>query len=226
MGRKVGGVVGDYSTQKRKVLFFVPNVVCYCRIILALWASSIHSTQHYTFVALVFVACGTDILDGFLARKLNQCSEIGIFLDVVADNILRTVLWTAVSHANERLSAICAFVICIEWTCFCCTQISAQAEKSDKHWKDIARNSTTPWIIQKYFENGFRNVLGGGGILALFFCPLFFYVQSNIGFGEHGKLANVVGIALVCFRLLDMYVETHFILLYVDTVLERDLKPQ
>ena len=39
--------------------------------------------------ALVFViACFTDLLDGYLARKLQVCSKFGAFLDPVADKIM------------------------------------------------------------------------------------------------------------------------------------------
>eukprot|EP00741_Cyanophora_paradoxa_P003523 tig00000711_g3421.t1 len=42
--------------------------------------------------ALVFVAaCVTDYVDGYLARKLNQCSRLGAFLDPVADKLMVAV---------------------------------------------------------------------------------------------------------------------------------------
>lgn len=40
----------------------------------------------------VFIfACITDWLDGYVARKMNQCSDFGAFLDPVADKILVVV---------------------------------------------------------------------------------------------------------------------------------------
>lgn len=53
------------------VIFFLPFV----------WA-------HYLAAGLFAVACFTDWLDGFLARKLGQSSSFGAFFDPVADKLL------------------------------------------------------------------------------------------------------------------------------------------
>lgn len=37
---------------------------------------------------IFFIACITDLFDGFLARKLNQTTRLGAFLDPVADKVL------------------------------------------------------------------------------------------------------------------------------------------
>lgn len=47
---------------------------------------------HYLVSSVIFIlACITDWLDGYLARKLDQCTPFGAFIDPVADKILVTV---------------------------------------------------------------------------------------------------------------------------------------
>jgi CDP-diacylglycerol---glycerol-3-phosphate 3-phosphatidyltransferase len=47
---------------------------------------------HRLLAAFVFIlACVTDWLDGHIARKLNQTSRFGAFLDPVADKLLVTI---------------------------------------------------------------------------------------------------------------------------------------
>jgi CDP-diacylglycerol--glycerol-3-phosphate 3-phosphatidyltransferase len=47
--------------------------------------------SHFIASAIFIIACITDWLDGYLARRMNQCSPFGAFLDPVADKILVTV---------------------------------------------------------------------------------------------------------------------------------------
>jgi CDP-diacylglycerol--glycerol-3-phosphate 3-phosphatidyltransferase len=74
------------------VLFSLPNLLTYLRIALipliigAYYLPSRHA--HLLAMMLFVLAAVTDWLDGYLARKLNQLSSFGAFLDPVADKLM------------------------------------------------------------------------------------------------------------------------------------------
>jgi len=65
---------------------------------------------------VIFVAAAlTDFLDGFLARQLNQTSDLGAFLDPVADKLL-TLSALIMLIFQGQLSMVSVFaVLCILW---------------------------------------------------------------------------------------------------------------
>jgi len=69
----------------------IPNSLTILRVI-AVPGFIVALSYHYTGVALaIFVGCGlTDGLDGFIARTFHQRTEIGAFLDPLADKLLLT----------------------------------------------------------------------------------------------------------------------------------------
>ncbi len=77
-------------------IFQIPNLVSLSRIFLTpfvayfLWKGDLQSTH---ICALLLILAGiTDALDGYLARKLNQVSELGKSLDPLADKIMAGIL--------------------------------------------------------------------------------------------------------------------------------------
>jgi len=74
------------------VLVNLPNLITYLRMILSpLLVISYYLPYRHAHVlamALFVVAGITDWLDGYLARKLNQSSPFGAFLDPVADKLI------------------------------------------------------------------------------------------------------------------------------------------
>ncbi len=82
----------------------IPNQLTLLRILLipvfVLVFYSPLSWNNY-FACLVFtIAAMTDVLDGYLARKLNQTSSLGAFLDPVADKLMVAVALVLLVQQN------------------------------------------------------------------------------------------------------------------------------
>ena len=87
----------------------LPNIVTGVRIALIPIFAVVYvlaDTGHWLAAALFAAAAATDWLDGYLARRLNQTTPFGAFLDPVADKlIVVTALVLLIgSHANLWLT--------------------------------------------------------------------------------------------------------------------------
>jgi len=97
----------------------VPNLLTWLRILMIplvigvfyvpeVWLSSWH--RNLIATALFGAAAVTDWLDGYLARRLNQMSAFGAFLDPVADKLMIAAALIVLVEL-ERVDAIIAVII-------------------------------------------------------------------------------------------------------------------
>ncbi|KAF3847248.1 hypothetical protein F7725_020276, partial [Dissostichus mawsoni] len=110
-------------------------------LVFAAWAA--HETPA-TFVLLYSIFIALDGVDGWLARRLGQCSRFGAWLDVVVDNLGRGLLWSLLFKWAWLVSAV-------EWCVFVCNH-SATGDQ----WKNSFISS--PRLIQAIMANGKRRV--------------------------------------------------------------------
>jgi cardiolipin synthase len=67
----------------------IPNMITLTRIILIPVFVTALVYQHYELALVLFVIAGlTDMLDGFMARLIDQKTKLGAFLDPLADKFL------------------------------------------------------------------------------------------------------------------------------------------
>ena len=71
-------------------------------------------SSHFLAAILFSIASLTDWLDGFLARKLNQGSEFGAFLDPVADKLLVAIILVMLVSVYPALLLAASIIIARE----------------------------------------------------------------------------------------------------------------
>eukprot|EP01051_Picozoa_sp_SAG22_P005674 SAG22_NODE_344_length_11914_cov_6.665679_2_plen_242_part_00 len=168
------------------VLLYVPNLIGYLRLALLVAAfhggqlfglgpgETVPSARPLHFLGLYAASALLDGLDGIAARRLDQCSAFGAWLDVIIDNIGRTLLWTTVAPGWG------GWVACFEWTTFSCTHCIGAGWKVDF--------GAAPRLVTGIMANGFYNPLGVWAIAGLHFLPFSLYIQ---GLAQHPDLAAV-----------------------------------
>src|SRR5476649_2244341 len=88
---EIGALPGDQARAGRRagIALNIPNLITLGRILLVpivVWAIA-SGTMWIAFV--LFVAAGiSDAVDGFLAKRFNMASELGAYLDPLADRAL------------------------------------------------------------------------------------------------------------------------------------------
>ena len=70
-------------------IFTVPNQLTLLRLgFLPLFLISVFYEHYRVGLAVLLIAAVTDALDGFMARRLNQRTALGAYLDPIADKLL------------------------------------------------------------------------------------------------------------------------------------------
>jgi CDP-diacylglycerol---glycerol-3-phosphate 3-phosphatidyltransferase len=106
----------DYGTNRDRIDMNLPNLITFSRLLgipAILYGLYQPATSIWQWVAwgLFLVAASTDWLDGYLARKLNQVTDLGKFLDPLVDKLL-VLLPLLVLIDLHRVSAlgVCAIL--------------------------------------------------------------------------------------------------------------------
>ena len=156
-------------------LLYIPNLLTTLRIsLIPLFIFMFYYPSKWAFLytTLIFAIAGiTDWLDGYLARKLEQASAIGAFLDPVADKLIIVVALVLLteSHASLVMSIPVSIIICREIV------ISALRE-----WVALSNKSTK--VAVSYIGKIKTAVQMIAILLLLFKLPALEHLIVNIGY--------------------------------------------
>jgi cardiolipin synthase (CMP-forming) len=105
------------SGHNRAMFFNLPTLLTWARIVaiplivgVFYWPSIDTATQNLLATVLFVLFAATDWADGYLARKLNQTSAFGAFLDPVADKFLVCACVLVLVHL-DRADVFVALII-------------------------------------------------------------------------------------------------------------------
>lgn len=98
---------------KSSDIFLIPNLITILRLVLIV---PLVMSYYFDYMTYLYVLLGvvilTDFLDGFLARRLNQISDLGKLLDPIADG-LALFTFSVVLYFEDRIDLwFCIFYFC------------------------------------------------------------------------------------------------------------------
>lgn len=179
-----------------EICFYVPNIIGYIRLALVLAAWSGFNNPAL-FLPCYVSSIILDGIDGWIARRLNQTSRFGAWLDVIVDNTGRSMVWNMLFQRGWLISAL-------EWCVFVCNHSAFGVQ-----WKNSFKES--PYWVKAVMAKGFKTPLGVLTIAGLHVLPVWLY-----GY-HHGVLSSTFDISrwfqglvllvLIAGRLLCMSVE-------------------
>lgn len=86
----------------KKQIFSIPNILSYLRILIVPAIIVLYCVYHlhYWAAGLIVLSGLTDVADGFIARRFNMVTDLGKFIDPVADKITQCAMVFCAATVN------------------------------------------------------------------------------------------------------------------------------
>ncbi|QSZ29482.1 hypothetical protein DSL72_003996 [Monilinia vaccinii-corymbosi] len=140
----------DYPQEN--IFLFWPNVIGYCRIVLALVSLYYMPLHPRTCTLLYSISCLLDALDGYAARAFEQSTKFGAVLDMVTDRCTTACLLVFLSSAWPRWALLFQGLISLDlashYIHMYATLVMGGGDTSHKQ-VDKSRS----WILNLYYTN-------------------------------------------------------------------------
>jgi len=130
------------------VYLYVPNLIGYVRVALALYAFGVALIDPRQTIACYFLSFVCDELDGRFARMLDQTSTLGAVLDMVTDRLGTTGLLLTLAVLYPRYILICVGLIFLDifshwFQMYSTLLIGAISHKDTK---------SASWLVRTYYQ--------------------------------------------------------------------------
>ncbi|XP_033216061.1 CDP-diacylglycerol--inositol 3-phosphatidyltransferase [Belonocnema kinseyi] len=141
-------------TESENIFIFVPNIIGYARVILALISFYFMSTNHVIAICCYVTSALLDAFDGHAARYFNQSTKFGAILDQLTDRVGTMCLMANLSHFYPDYSFWFLVSMTIDIAChWIYLHTSLLQGKTSHKFIDMSENP----IMSVYYNN--RTVL-------------------------------------------------------------------
>ena len=134
------------------VWLYAPNIVGYLRIFLAALACWYMSTDPYVTATLYVISCLLDAVDGYLARRLQQCTKFGAVLDMITDRSTTTCLLMYLGWRYPRYLMVLQALVSLDFSSHYVQMFASLTAGSESHKQTLRTDS---WLLRLYYGNRF-----------------------------------------------------------------------
>mmetsp|Transcript_34754 Transcript_34754/g.87394 ORF Transcript_34754/g.87394 Transcript_34754/m.87394 type:complete len:214 (-) Transcript_34754:92-733(-) len=132
------------------VYFFVPNLIGYTRIILALIAVYYVWTEPVVFLVCYAVSVFMDLIDGHAARMFDQSTRYGAVLDMVTDRCSTSMLLYVLGILYPDYKVVFLSLMILDIASHYCHMYSSLVKGRTSH-KTL--DTSVPWLLRVYYHN-------------------------------------------------------------------------
>ncbi|KAH7389825.1 CDP-alcohol phosphatidyltransferase-domain-containing protein [Pyrenochaeta sp. MPI-SDFR-AT-0127] len=141
-----------HEDEEENIFLFVPNLIGYSRIVLAL-ASLYYMPLHPRTCSILYsVSCLLDALDGYAARAYEQSTKFGAVLDMVTDRCTTSCLMVFLAQAFPRWSIVFQALISLDLASHYMHMYAtlSMGESGQSH-KNVDEKRS--WLLKQYYTN-------------------------------------------------------------------------
>ncbi|XP_050409004.1 uncharacterized protein LOC126823971 [Patella vulgata] len=197
------------------ILFFIPNIIGYIRIGLALISFILWNYPFY-FLLFYCLSVSLDCVDGYAARKFQQTSKFGAWFDVIIDLLSRGFLWCGLSKWGY-------IIVMLEWMTFVSTH------SKGPNWKETSKDF--PALVKSVMAGGFYTPLGMFIISGLHVLPIWLYGLQS-GYLDSLNLPVLIQIMVVLILIggrgvcciVELFYNKKYVEFLLDEKTEEDVK--
>ena len=109
----------NYKEEIKQEAFTLPNMFSYLRLILIPVFVVLYVKDHYAYaLGVLIVSWVSDVLDGFIARRFNMVTDLGKFLDPLADKLTQAAMIICVATTYHTMCILVGLLVIKELAMF------------------------------------------------------------------------------------------------------------